>query len=170
MAKTFAGGVHPRESKEATEAGQISSIPPPELVIIPLSQHTGAPSKPLVEKGDEVKVGMKIAEADGFISVPVHSPVSGTVKAIADFPHPFGRKMPAIAIENDGRDEWIDRSGWSDLTGAAPDRIREAAEEYGIFDCMECGACAFICPSKIRHVHLMKCGKAEILARRKKNG
>ncbi|MGD8627974.1 MAG: electron transport complex subunit RsxC [bacterium] len=132
MARTFAGGVHPHESKEATEASRISSIPPPELVIIPLSQHTGAPSRPLVEKGDEVKVGMKIAEADGFISVPVHSPVSGTVKAIADYPHPFGRKMPAIAIENDGRDEWIDRSGWSDLTDAAPDKIREAVKDAGI--------------------------------------
>ena len=132
MANTFAGGVHPRENKEATEAGQVASIPPPELVVIPLSQHTGAPSKPLVEKGDEVKVGMKIADADGFISVPVHSPVSGKVKEIADYPHPFGRKMPAIAIENDGRDDWIDRSGWSDLTGAAPDRVREAVKEAGI--------------------------------------
>jgi electron transport complex protein RnfC len=132
MAKTFAGGVHPRESKEATEARKISSIPPPELVIIPLSQHTGAPSKPLVEPGDEVRVGMKIAEADGFISVPVHAPVSGEVKAIADFPHPLGRKLPAIAIENDGRDEWIDRSGWSDLTGASPDRVREAVKDAGI--------------------------------------
>jgi electron transport complex protein RnfC len=44
----------------------------------------------------------------------------------------------------------------------------DLAEEYGVFDCMECGVCAFICPSKIKHVHLMKLGKAEILARRKK--
>ena len=105
MVRTFAGGVHPHESKEATASRPISKISPPELVIIPLSQHTGAPSRPLVKVGDEVRVGAKIAEADGFISVPVHASVSGKIKAIGDYPHPLGQRLPAIVIENDGSDE-----------------------------------------------------------------
>jgi electron transport complex protein RnfC len=132
MVGTFTGGVHPHEGKQATEAKPITEIPAPELVIIPLSQHTGAPGKPVVEPGDEVKVGSKIAEADGFISVPAHSSVSGTVKAIADYPHPLGRRLPAVAIENDGKDEWIDTSGWKDLTDAAPQAVREAIQGAGI--------------------------------------
>ena len=132
MVGTFKGGVHPHEGKQATESKPISEIPAPELVIIPLSQHTGAPSKPVVKPGDEVKIGTKLAEADGFISVPAHSSVSGKVKAIADYPHPLGRRMPAVAIENDGKDEWVDLSSWSDLTGAAPQAVRDAVKDAGI--------------------------------------
>jgi electron transport complex protein RnfC len=101
-------------------------------VIIPLSQHTGAPAKPVVEKGDEVKIGTRIAEADGFISVPTHATVSGKVKDIGDYPHPLGRKMPAIVLENDGRDEWIDLSGWTDLLDAPADEVRQAVKDAGI--------------------------------------
>jgi electron transport complex protein RnfC len=132
MVRTFTGGVHPHEGKQATQSQPISEIPAPELVIIPLSQHTGAPSRPLVKKGDEVRVGTKIAEADGFISVPAHSSVSGKVKEIADYPHPLGRRMPAVAIENDGKDEWIDTSTCKDLTDAAPQAVRDAVKEAGI--------------------------------------
>ena len=132
MVRTFTGGVHPHEGKQATETKPISEIPAPELVIIPLSQHTGAPAKPIVKVGDEVKIGTKIAEADGFISVPAHSSVSGKVKAIADYPHPLGRRLPAVAIENDGNDEWIDLAGWSDLTDGAPQAVRDAVKDAGI--------------------------------------
>jgi electron transport complex protein RnfC len=132
MVRTFAGGVHPHESKEATASKPISKISSPELVIIPLSQHTGAPSKPLVKPGDEVRMGAKIAEADGFISVPVHASVSGKIKAIGDYPHPLGQRLPAIAIENDGHDEWVDLARWQDLTMSEPQRIREAVKEAGI--------------------------------------
>jgi electron transport complex protein RnfC len=132
MAKTFKGGVHPPESKEATSGQTIVEIPPPELVIIPMSQHTGAPSKPIVEKGDEVRLGQKIAEADGFISVTAHASVSGKVADIGDYPHPLGRKMPAIVIENDGSDTWIDLTDWTDLVNASPDEIRHAVREAGI--------------------------------------
>jgi electron transport complex protein RnfC len=132
MVKTFKGGVHPHDSKRATESKPIVEVPAPDLVVIPLSQHTGAPGKPLVKPGDDVKVGTKIAEADGFISVPAHSSVSGKVKAIDDYPHPLGRRMAAVAIENDGRDEWIDLTGWADLTGASPQAIRDAVKDAGI--------------------------------------
>ncbi len=131
MAKTFKGGVHPPEAKVTAELA-ISGIELPERVIIPLSQHTGAPSVPIVKVGEKVLVGTKIAEADGFISVPVHASVSGEVKAISDYPHPLGRAMPAIEIESDGKNEWIDLSDWHDLTDASPDRIRQAVRGAGI--------------------------------------
>jgi electron transport complex protein RnfC len=66
MVRTFKGGVHPREAKEATSSKPTGEIQPPEIVIVPLSQHTGAPAKPVVKAGDDVKIGSKIAEADGF--------------------------------------------------------------------------------------------------------
>jgi electron transport complex protein RnfC len=131
VVKTFKGGVHPHEHKTASDK-RVTRVPPPEAVIIPLSQHTGAPAQPIVEKGDEVRLGQKIAEADGFISVPAHASVSGKVAAIGDFPHPLGRRMPAIAIENDGRDQWIDLSGWTSLLDAPPDRVRQAVKDAGI--------------------------------------
>jgi electron transport complex protein RnfC len=86
----------------------------------------------MVEAGDEVKIGTKIGEADGFISVPVHSSVSGKVLGIESRPHPLGRRMPAVVIENDGKDEWVDLSGWKDLTQDSPQRIREAVKEAGL--------------------------------------
>ena len=131
MAKTFRGGVHPPEVKVTAEVA-ITTIDLPERVIIPLSQHTGAPSVPLVKVGDEVRVGTKIGEADGFISVPVHASISGKVVSISDHPHPLGKPMPAIEIEGDGKDEWIDLSGWKDLIDASPEEIRKAVREAGI--------------------------------------
>jgi electron transport complex protein RnfC len=131
VAKTFKGGVHPHENKVAS-GSPIVEVPPPETVVIPLSQHTGAPAKPVVEVGEEVKVGQKIAEADGFISVPAHASVSGKVKAIGDYPHPLGKLMPAIVIENDGADTWIDLSRWTGLLDGPPDRIREVVKDAGI--------------------------------------
>lgn len=132
MASSFKGGVHPEESKGQTSGIPISDIPPPEVVVIPLSQHTGAPSRPLVEPGDEVRVGTKIGEADGFISVPVHSSVSGKVAAIEARPHPLGKRLPAVVIENDGRDERVDLSDWTDLTEDSPQKIREVVREAGL--------------------------------------
>ena len=132
MTGSFKGGVHPEEGKDQTCTIPISDLPAPDTVVIPLSQHTGAPSKPLVEKGDEVKVGMKIGEADGFISVPVHSSVSGKVLGIEVRPHPLGKRMQAVVIENDGKDEWVDLSGWKDITEESPQKIREAVKEAGL--------------------------------------
>jgi len=71
-----------------------------------LHQHIGAPPKPLVKKGDEVKKGALLAEAGGFVSAPVHSPTSGTVSAMLDISGPMGMKMAAVEITSDGKDEW----------------------------------------------------------------
>ena len=79
---TFIGGVHPYEGKELSADKPIQVIQPKGELVYPLSQHIGAPAKPLVAKGDKVLVGQKIAEAGGFISANVICSVSGTVKGI----------------------------------------------------------------------------------------
>jgi Na+-translocating ferredoxin:NAD+ oxidoreductase subunit C len=110
--KTFAlGGVHPEENKLSANV-PIEVVPLPKQAIIPLGQNLGAPSKPVVKKGDKVKVGQLIAEASGFISTNIHSPVSGTVLKIDNVIDSTGFRRPGIVIAVDG-DEWdegIDRS------------------------------------------------------------
>ena len=82
--KTFRkGGVHPEENKlTANVPTVVASLP--QQAVFPLSQHIGAPAKPVVKKGDEVKVGTLLAEAGGFVSAPIYSSVSGKVLKIAD--------------------------------------------------------------------------------------
>jgi Na+-translocating ferredoxin:NAD+ oxidoreductase subunit C len=110
--KTFSmGGVHPPENKLSTQAG-IVELPLPKTVVIPLAQHLGAPSKPVVAKGDTVKVGQLIAESNGFVSANIHSSVSGKVAKIEKALDASGYKRDAIFIDVEG-DEWnetIDRS------------------------------------------------------------
>jgi electron transport complex protein RnfC len=102
----FYGGLHPLDKKEATEHKQIEKFPDPQIAVIFLYQHAGRAAKPLVEVGDKVKVGQKIGEADGFISSPIHSSISGKVMSIEERPHPALRREDlAIIIENDGENK-----------------------------------------------------------------
>ncbi len=114
------GGVHPHDSKYARECA-IEELPLPQTVYVSMAQHLGAPAKPLVAVGDSVKVGQVIAEPGGFISAFVHSPVSGTVKAIAPRKDLAGNPVMhvEIAVEGDEWDPAIDRS--KDLVTAIPD-------------------------------------------------
>jgi len=98
---TFKHGVHPREFKSLSDHCSIERMPFVEEYTLPLSQHIGAPSKAIVVKGQQVKRGQKIADAGGFISVALHSPVDGTVSDIDIFPHPNGKVLPAIKIKCD---------------------------------------------------------------------
>ena len=111
--KTFRiGGVHPQDNKIYSAHKEITEVPLPKKAVIPLVQHIGAPAKPLVEKGDKVLVGQLIAEAGGFVSGNIHSPVSGTVTKVDVTKDAWGMPMPAIFIDVEG-DEWlpeIDRS------------------------------------------------------------
>ena len=81
-AKTFKGGIHPYDYKHFSNHKVIEKFPAPEKLYIPLIQHIGRPAVPIVKVGDEVKKGQKIADADGFVSIPMHSPVSGKVTKI----------------------------------------------------------------------------------------
>jgi len=110
--KTFSiGGVHPDENKLTNDA--VTQVAPlPQQAIFPLAQHIGAPAKPVVKKGDTVKVGTLLAEAGGFVSAPIHSSVSGTVLKIEDVVDATGYRKMAVIVKVEG-DEWeesIDRS------------------------------------------------------------
>ncbi|OUN65311.1 MULTISPECIES: electron transport complex subunit RsxC [unclassified Butyricimonas] len=105
MLKTFKiGGVHPPENKLSAQ-GEIITLPLPEQVTIPLSQHIGAPAVPTVKKGDQVKVGQIIGQAAGFISANIHSSVSGTVMSLDPVIDASGYPRPAVTIKVEG-DEW----------------------------------------------------------------
>ena len=134
--KTFSmGGVHPEENKiTADKATIVAALP--KQAIFPLGQHIGAPAKPVVSRGDKVKVGTLIAEAGGFVSAPIHSSVSGTVVKVDSAIDATGYRHPAIYINVEG-DEWeesIDRSDKLETLAEHPEltpeeivsRIKEA--------------------------------------------
>ena len=98
---TFRGGIHPYEGKELSKDHPIEKYLPKGDLVYPLSQHIGAPSVPCVKKGDSVLAGQKIADAGGFVSVPLHASVSGTVKGIEKHLNATGSMVDCIVIEND---------------------------------------------------------------------
>lgn len=101
------GGVHPAENKIA--AGKpIENMPLPAEVVLPVAQHIGAPAKPIVKKGDKVKRGDMVAEPGGFVSAPIHTPISGTVVKIDSARTPQGLPVEAIYIKSDEADRAAD--------------------------------------------------------------
>lgn len=98
---TFTGGIHPYDGKELSKDKPIKEYLPKGDLVYPLSQHIGAPAKPIVKKGDKVLAGQKIAEADGYVSAPIYATVSGTVKAIEPRRTVTGDGVMSIVIEND---------------------------------------------------------------------
>ena len=113
MLKTFSrGGVHPAENKFSANA-TISVLALPKTVSIPVSQHLGAPCKPVVEKGDTVKAGQVIAKGEGFVTANIHSSVSGKVQKIDNMADSSGYRKTAIVIDVEG-DEWVDEVDLSD--------------------------------------------------------
>ncbi len=102
----FQGGIHPRDRKGRTRLKSINVAPLLEKYTVSLNQNIGAPPKLIVSPGDEVKKGQVLAEAGGFVSVPLHSPTSGTVKMITTCPGAMGIPVPAVEIVADGKDEW----------------------------------------------------------------
>ena len=103
MAFSFFGGVHPKENKWYAEEQKVQVFPEPDLLVVPMSQHIGAPCKPLVKKGDYVTMGQKIGDNQG-LCVPVHATVSGTVKAVEMRPHSSGMTVMSVVIQNDHLD------------------------------------------------------------------
>lgn len=107
----FPGGTHPHEGvngKAVNSGNAIRELPAPARVVIPLSQHIGAPCKPIVQKGDLVLAGQKIGEAGGFVSAPVHSSVSGKVVGIEPVELANGSTVSAVVIENDFQNNWVE--------------------------------------------------------------
>ena len=130
---TFSGGVHPAGNKQLTEHKPTIAAAIPKRAVIPLSQHIGAPTKPLVVIGQEVKKGEKIGETTGFVSAPVHASISGKVVAIGSFPHTLGIDMPSVVIESDAKDEWV--AGLKenpDFSLLSPEELKKLVQEAGI--------------------------------------
>lgn len=129
---TFQGGIHPPDKKELAKNSPITPAHIPDKVIIPLSQHTGAPCKPVVSIGQEVKKGQLIGEPSAFVSAPVHSSVAGKVVAIADFPNAMGRMVTSVVIENDGSEEWTTLKDDPDYMKLSPEELKEKIKNAGI--------------------------------------
>jgi len=106
--KTFPGGVHPPDNKHWSAHLPIEECPLPDELVIPFSQHIGAPAEPCVAVGARVGKGDLLGRAKGFVSVPVHASTSGEVVAIELRPHPSGRDLPAVILKPDGEDRWGD--------------------------------------------------------------
>lgn len=103
----FPGGIHPPENKKQSSEIAIRELPLPEILVLPLGMHIGAPAKPLVKEGDAVIKGQRIANAQGFISAHVHAPASGVVQAIELRPiaHQSGLSDLCIVLETNGNTE-----------------------------------------------------------------
>ena len=133
MAKlTFVGGVHPYEGKELTKDKPIKEVLPKGDLVYPVSQHIGAPAKPIVQKGDRVLVGQKIAEAGGFVSAPIYATVSGTVKGIEKRRLATGGMCDSIIVENDGLYEEGPMIPVKPLEEMTPKEIIDIVREAGV--------------------------------------
>ena len=130
---TFKQGIHPSYNKKKTKNKEIVDAERPDTIFIPLQQHIGAPLKPLVERGDQVDRGQKIADTDSFVAAPVHSSVSGVVKGIEKVNDSGGGRVEAIKIEVSEEDT---NNFMEPLTAKPeninPDDIRERVREAGI--------------------------------------
>ncbi|WDN89071.1 Na+-translocating ferredoxin:NAD+ oxidoreductase subunit C [Desulfosarcina sp. BuS5] len=138
---TFAHGVHPPGRKHYSSDAQIEVVPAPETLLLPLQQNIGAPSKPIVKARQDVLYGDVVAKSGGFVSVPLHSPVSGKVKKSAVTTLPTGLHIEAIVIKAE-ENQTAGNDFYADLTGADwpkngigeydPNKIAEAINNAGI--------------------------------------
>ena len=133
--KMFPGGMHPHEGvngKAVNSGNAIRELPAPQRVIIPLSQHIGAPAAALVKKGDAVLMGQKIGEAGGFVSAPVHASVSGKVVGIENVEVANGSVVPAVVIENDFQDTWCELQPSDHPETLTAEELQKIVREAGI--------------------------------------
>ena len=161
---TFKGGIHPDDGKRFSKDQPIRPVVPQGELVYPLSQHIGAPAKPVVKKGDCVLKGQLIAEAGGFVSSPIYSSVSGKVKGLEQRFNPTGSQVECIVVENDGeykeveyepvkpleemtREEIINKIGDAGIVGMGgagfPTKVKLSPKEpdkieYIIANCAEC--------------------------------
>jgi len=130
----FHGGVHPPGNKEQTCHKGIKIAGIPKELVLPLQQHIGAASKSIVKVGDSILKGQKIAEANGFVSAPLHAPTSGRVVAIEERPvqHPSGIKGKTIVIKSDGKDTWTNLTPHPDFKSLDKNTLINLIRDAGI--------------------------------------
>ena len=166
MAKlTFKGGIHPYDGKELSKDKPIKAVLPKGDLVYPLSQHIGAPAKPIVAKGDHVLTGQKIAEAGGFVSAPVYATVSGTVKAIEPRRVVTGDNVMSIVVENDGLYDEVEYPAVKPLEDMTREETIACIKEAGIVGMGGAGFPTFIKlspkePEKIDYV-IANCAECE---------
>jgi len=134
MALSFFGGVHPNDNKTYARDVAVQEFPAPDILVVPMSQHIGAPCKPLVKKNDLVKKGQKIGDNQG-LCVPVHAPVSGKVKSVEAKAHSSGTTMMSVVIENDHLDtldESIKPRTKEEVDALTPEELINIIREAGI--------------------------------------
>ena len=133
MAQSFFGGIHPHDKKAATNKKPIEKLPPPEQVVIPMSLHIGAPCRPCVAVGDQVRVGQVIGEATAFVCAPIHASISGTVTAVEPRPHFNGTNVLSVVIKNDF-EETLDPSvrPAEDPDSLTPEELAEIVKNAGV--------------------------------------
>jgi Na+-translocating ferredoxin:NAD+ oxidoreductase subunit C len=134
LKKSFPGGVHPDCCKHLSKDSKIKKAAIPPQVIMPLTQHLGAPCKPVINPGDMVKTGTVIAESDKLISATIHSSISGTVKAIKKMPHPILGCCDAIVIDSNQKDEKAYSSTciYNTFETLIPETIKKKIKSAGI--------------------------------------
>ena len=133
MAKlTFVGGIHPYDGKDLSKDRPIADVLPGNELVYPLSQHIGAPAKPIVAKGDRVLMGQKIAESGGFVSAPIYASVSGTVKTLEARRVVTGDQVMSIVVENDGQYEDVGFRPREDAKSLSREEIVDIIKEAGI--------------------------------------
>ena len=129
---TFHGGIHPYDGKDISKDKSIKAYLPKGELVYPVSQHIGAPAEPVVQKGDYVKVGQLIAKATGFVSSPIYSSVSGTVKGIEPRRVTTGDMVQSIIIENDNEYEEVKFEPCDDLSTLTKEEIIKRIQDGGI--------------------------------------
>ncbi|MCI8448923.1 MAG: electron transport complex subunit RsxC [Eubacterium sp.] len=130
--RTFKNGVHPFEGKELSKEKPVQELLPKGELVFPVSQHIGAPAKPVVKVGDTVLRGQMIAEAGGFVSAPIHSSVSGTVKKIEPRRVAVGDKVNSIIIESDGEMKEVEYEESPNISLLSKEEIIEKVKNAGV--------------------------------------
>ena len=130
----FHGGLHLDPRKEPASAALFEPAFIPSHLVLPLHQHIGASAEPVVATGQHVLKGEMVARAADYLCVPVHAPTSGVVRAIEDrpVPHASGLAAPAIVIEPDGQDQWLDRAPVYDFKGMDSSELRNRVRAAGV--------------------------------------
>ncbi|MFW5450266.1 MAG: electron transport complex subunit RsxC [Methylophagaceae bacterium] len=131
---SFPGGLVLDGQKKRSTQTPIRQTPLSKTLILPLQQHIGEASVPIVDVGDKVLKGQKIARAEGHVSVYLHAPSSGVVTAIDErsIPHPSGLSALCITIETDGKEQWTKLNPTADFTQVSEHEIRQLIREAGL--------------------------------------
>ena len=161
----FHGGLHLPAHKDVSSDSAVVSMPLPKRLVLPLSQHIGEPAEALVKPGERVLKGQMIAQARGYVSVPIHASSSGTVIEITEHavPHPSGLRAPCVIIETDGRDEAAPDTLSGDPLQLDPNELRNRVRNAGIVGLGGAGFPSFIKlnPGPNRTIHTLLINGAE---------